>query len=201
MGVVQGGGPDESDFPEACLTVASSTATLREIEGTEECVQIGTVPLRYATVTGEMTETLTEEDLIEDVIERAVGHASILDAPDAELDPVSACSATNHGCCDAYVSLRTGAEQKDVFIRESKVKGHARPADLIAGHTYTLTIYYTRRNYGVGDFVTFSNQTKDFTASADDCIHGYATPLWYRLPNDDGFETIVDRVTVVDTTT
>ena len=199
-GVLQEEGPDEGDIPEGFLSVVSTTATLHELAGSDSCVQTGSSPDRYTQVTGTLTTTLSEEDLIEEVIERAMGHASILDAPDDELDPVSACSATNHGCCDAYVSLRTGAEQKDVFIREGKVKGHARPENLIEGHNYILTIYYTRRNYGVGDFAIFSNQTKSFTATADDCIHGYVTPLWYRIPNDDGFETIVDRVEAEDVT-
>ena len=208
-GVLQGGGPDLSDFPEGFLSVVSSTATLYELAGSESCIETGASPLRYTKVTGTLTETLDEEDMIEDVIKRAMtetsppyaSYDSILDVPDAELDSVADCAAANnHGCCDAYISLRTGAEQKDVFIRESKVKGHAMPADLIEGHDYVLTIYYTRRNYGTGDFVTFSNQTKDFTASADDCAKGYVTPLWYRLPNDDGFETIVDRIEVEDVT-
>ena len=208
-GVPQGGGPSESDFPAGTTEVTSLTATLRTIAGTESCIQKSPSPLRYQKASGEMTETLSQEDTIDDVIKRALAETSppyatyddILSVPDSELDPVVDCQpASNHGCCHAYVSLRTGTEKKDVFIREGKVKLHAKPEDLIEGHSYTLTAYFYRRNYGTGDFVYFSNQAKDFTASADDCVKGYASPLWYRIPNDDGYETIVDRVELVDTT-
>ena len=202
-GVVQPGGPSESDFAGSFSEIASLTPTMRELAGTNTCIQTGTGPLRYKKATGEMTETLSNEDMIDDVIKRAIGgYDSILDVPDSQLDSVMLCLyAYNHSCCHAYVSPRTGDEGKDVFIREAKVKGHVRGDLLIEGHQYTMTIYFYRRTYGTGDFVPFSIQEKDFTASADNCLRGYATPDWYRIPNDDGMETIVDHVGVEDVTT
>ena len=199
-GAVVGGGPSESDY--AGLSTQTMGSILRQIEGDSVCHKTGSSPDVWSKLTGTMTEALTDEDTIEDVIQRAIGgYTDILSVPDYLLDPVSTCLPySGNNCCLAYCSLRTGSDGRGIFIRESKVKPHAKPEDLIEGHTYSLDIYYYRRPYGSGSFAYFSVQHYTFTASADDCIKGHAAPSFYRVPNDDGFETQVQYIDLIDTT-
>ena len=180
----------------------SDTATLRSWAGTEQCIKTGSGPDRWSKCKGSVEERLEDEDTIDAVVKRMLGgYDDILAVPNDELDDPSLCREFNgadFNCCRAYMSPRTGAEQKDLYVRESKVEGRVKPGVLIEGHDYDLIIHYYRRPWGSGAFVYFSDQHVYFTATADHVAHGYHTPTFYRVPNEENTETEVEYVEVID---
>lgn len=137
---------------------------------------------------GQITDTLSIEDTIEVAVANSLGHASILDVPTGELDPLA--TTEPHGTSCLATILRLPPENRCFVFREVKTRGYVAPHWITLAHNYRVTLYYGRRPAGSGTFALFAQDEFEITALATHVTHGIYTD-WFAIPNADGYETTV----------
>lgn len=147
--------------------------TERSIEG------VGCEPGGYNLWSGEITETLTDEDTEEDAIARAV----------VPLDWIP-------GSCQTLTAFKTErlAGQFEFAFRAVQVRAIAGSLTqpLLAGHTYNFKTRFSHRPLGTSTpFAVFLEDEFSFTASGPNfnALTGIYTSAPFPVPTDVGFET------------
>ncbi|MCW5549160.1 MAG: hypothetical protein KIT44_09370 [Opitutaceae bacterium] len=176
-GTLDPSGPSLADFDG--LLDETLERTVRTLTGTEDCVG-SSAP--YLKAIGERVESLSDEDTIEDAIQRVLNPA-----PEPPAEPEDPLAWTTLSSCaglgTAFITLLSA--ELSVSFRVAQVRAHLTGLTIGAGYEVRYILH--RRVAGTsGPFVFFGVLHQTITAPAAE-----ATTEWVDIPNEEGWETRV----------